>query len=218
MRLLFCALLFLGVGVAQVGTVDNLASRPGQRYLVEYTTEERCYDCTTTYAVYCPNGCAPPTIDVPRTKDFASIREALTFINGGMVEDDRWGFPERLRHFKRLLAFSAVQLDRDITVTEEPQPAKKTEQVKWRYGNEIGEVYPSEAISITATTGTELLSASSASTVGWIIEANPAFVSAKPGDCFRINSTGNGELIACPKEVVPVRHAQPRADKPRSAR
>lgn len=228
MRLLFCAFLLIAAATAQV-TGTNATSYLVQKYLVEYTTTEKCRDCSFSYAMVCTEGnidCNTPRTEVPHTKDFSTIKDALTFINAGMVERigdsyswrTIWPSRDGSATFVRLIAFNEVRLDKDVRVTEQVQPAKKTEQVTWRYGNEIGEVYPSRAISITATTGTELLSASSASTVGWITEANPAFVSAKPGDCFRINSTGNGELIACPKEVVPVRHAQPRADKPRSAR
>lgn len=121
------------------------AQPAASKYLVEYSTAEKCYECGVRFAIGClPDSpdCGVPNKAVPHFVEFATVKEALTFINL-TEEDNRWladrGTVITAKTFVRLLAFTEVALDKDVKIVEEPQPPKKIETVTYRHGTETGE-------------------------------------------------------------------------------
>lgn len=150
-----CILLAMAaVAYAQTGTLGTNGTSQtttASKYLVEYSTTEKCYECGTRFAIGClPDSpdCGVPNKAVSHFVEFDSIRDALTFVNTGMYRDGdlmatismAWELKaQNPRTFVRLMAIQAVALDKEVKTVEEPQPPKKVETVTYRHGSETGE-------------------------------------------------------------------------------
>ncbi len=94
--------------------------------LVEYTTEEPCYECGTRYAVFCSPpvpDCGIPQKTVQHFEPFESEEVALEFMKTRM--------PGK---FIRLLRVVPVPVKVIVRVKEVPQPPKVVENTEYLLG------------------------------------------------------------------------------------
>lgn len=129
--------------------LDADGNLPLSKYLVEYTTSEKCRDCNYAYAIVCLDDadCNVPRITISHFVEFASVKEALAYINNGMkpvspVGMYVWSGNARpaAATFVRLLSFTEVPVVKDEQVTREPQPAKEIRTIRYHAGDEYGMV------------------------------------------------------------------------------
>jgi hypothetical protein len=110
----------------------SLNSNSETKYLVEYTTEEKCYECLSTLAVYCTDGCPPQMKTVQHFEPFGSEKEALDFMNGEIfVLHDNSIFYQKMGKFVRLLKVTEVPVKEIKHVIEIPQPSKVVETTEY---------------------------------------------------------------------------------------
>ena len=203
--------------IAMAALAQSSAPSPAPRYLVEYTTSEKCYTCGYSYAVVCGSGdsdCNAPVMPVSHFEEFATVKEALHFINSGMGPE--WGvtggltltYPARQeRTFKRLLTVLEVPVDKEVSVVEEPQPPKRNETVKYHLGDEYGEEpNPDPVGSIgSSSSGTLFRAGAMASTTGNVLILGSSDMSADV--CAQIADDGRTlKFSACP--ALPPKNAK----------
>ncbi len=137
-------ILILCLAFALHSQTNSTSSNP-TKYLVEYTSLEKCNDCNYLTAVVCLNGadCNVPVQDIRHFQEFPTIKEAIAFVNGGMITGpETWNVSQEIhpRTFVRLLSFSVVSVSKDERVRREPQPDKEIRAVEYHVGNEYGHV------------------------------------------------------------------------------
>lgn len=120
------------------------ATAPAQKqFVVHWTSIEKCLDCMSTLAVMCytdnGEGCGTPMTVVDHWDSFATVEEALSFVNHGFTDPNENFFTAGLRRrviphqpeFVGIFKLAPVELVKQVTKIEEPQPPKVTETVTY---------------------------------------------------------------------------------------
>lgn len=118
--------------------------QPRLDYMVEYTTNEPCRDCTFRNAVVCFSenpDCGVPRFDYRHYELFETAKAAIKFANDGcrdlsdasggviVISSVRADYP---RKFVRLLKVQEIPVEATKITQEIPQPTTKVETTTYR--------------------------------------------------------------------------------------